>query len=107
MEKNCLFDIIDKRVMKEGKQEHIIAGANLAYRCLELNGRKRPTMKEVTLELERIRRLDRKSDPQQYHEEIELAGTEVPWTGYSTFDTLPTVSSEIISAEVMPIHTLK
>ena len=70
-------------------------------------GEKRPTMKEVTLELERIRRLDRKSDAQQYHEEIEPVGIEVHWTRYSTFDTLPTASSETIPSEVMPIHTLK
>ena len=52
-----LFDIIDERVMKEGEKEHIMAVANLAGRCLELNGKKPPTMKEVTMELEGIRKL--------------------------------------------------
>ncbi|XP_061339713.1 wall-associated receptor kinase-like 10 [Gastrolobium bilobum] len=73
MEENSLFDIIDKRVTDEGEKAHIIAAANLANRCLEMNGRKRPTMKEVTLELEEIRRLDSKSNAQKNHEEIELA----------------------------------
>lgn len=32
-----------------------MAAANIAYRCLNLNGKKRPTMKEVTTALEAIR----------------------------------------------------
>ncbi|KAK2394650.1 Wall-associated kinase family protein [Trifolium repens] len=46
IEENILFDIVDERVTKEGEKEHVIAVANLAYRCLELNGRKRPTIGE-------------------------------------------------------------
>ena len=106
MEENCLFDIIDKRVIKEGAKECITAVANLADRCLELNGRKRPTMKEVTLELEGILRLDKKSDVQQNHEENEIVGTEdyQPFVGYST--SLPTPSSGELSSEVMRILTI-
>ncbi|KAL1358916.1 hypothetical protein HN51_004148 [Arachis hypogaea] len=113
MEQDCLFEIVDKRVMKEGEQEQIIGVANLAYRCLELNGRKRPTMKEVTLELERIRNLDRKVDDlvvvvdsqEQYrHEEIEFVGTEMPWTGDSELDTLPSIGNNTTSSEIRPIH---
>ncbi|XP_027338255.1 wall-associated receptor kinase-like 22 [Abrus precatorius] len=111
MEENNLFDIIDKRVMKEAEKEHIIAVANLANKCLELNGKKRPTMKEVTLELEGIKRLNKKSNAEESHEEIEL--TEIkdyqPWTGYSTSTPFPTVSSETISShsEIIPIITLE
>ncbi|XP_057998157.1 wall-associated receptor kinase-like 2 [Hevea brasiliensis] len=35
-------------------EEEIIEVANLAKRCLNLNGKKRPTMKEVAMELEGI-----------------------------------------------------
>ncbi|KAK3405777.1 hypothetical protein EUGRSUZ_K02557 [Eucalyptus grandis] len=51
-EQNQLFDIVDAQVLKEGKKEEITSVANLAKKCLHLNGRNRPTMKEVTLELE-------------------------------------------------------
>ncbi|KAK9924180.1 hypothetical protein M0R45_032563 [Rubus argutus] len=54
MEQNRLFDILDVRVMKDGGKEEIMKVANLAKRCLNLNGRKRPTMKEVAAELEGI-----------------------------------------------------
>ncbi|CAL2248858.1 unnamed protein product [Prunus armeniaca] len=54
MENNLLFDILDSQVMKNGRKEKITALANLAVRCLNLNGRNRPTMKEVAVELEGI-----------------------------------------------------
>ncbi|CAK8531447.1 unnamed protein product [Lathyrus sativus] len=107
VEENMLFDIIDKRVTK-GEREHIIAVANLAYRCLEMNGRKRPTMKEVTLELEGIRGLNRKLNAQQNHDEIELSGIEEyqPWDGYSTLNSLPIVSSQTPSTDSEIMHIL-
>ncbi|KAJ9174067.1 hypothetical protein P3X46_017138 [Hevea brasiliensis] len=55
MEQNRLFEILDARVLKEGGKEEIIAVAKLAKRCLNLNGKKRPTMKAIVMELEGIR----------------------------------------------------
>ncbi|XP_052116005.1 wall-associated receptor kinase-like 10 [Arachis duranensis] len=115
MEENRVFDIVDKRVLKEGEKEHIIAVANLAYRCLELNGRKRPTMKQVTLELEGIRRLDywKGGSAQENFEEIELDRNEDNqlWDGYSysnVSETLhTTTSSSRELSEVMPILKIK
>ncbi|KAF8007065.1 hypothetical protein BT93_K1156 [Corymbia citriodora subsp. variegata] len=57
MEENRLLDIVDAQVLKEGNKEEIASVANLAKRCLNLNGRNRPTMKEVAMELERIKKL--------------------------------------------------
>ncbi|KAM7481446.1 hypothetical protein LguiB_006029 [Lonicera macranthoides] len=50
-----LFDILDAQILQEGGKEEITRVANLAKRCLNLSGRKRPTMREVTVELEGIR----------------------------------------------------
>ncbi|RZB64436.1 putative wall-associated receptor kinase-like 11 [Glycine soja] len=75
MAENRLFDIIDERVIQEGEKENIIVVSNLARRCLQLNGKKRPTMK-VTLELESIQKLEKQSNAQEHHEELELAGIE-------------------------------
>ena len=55
LQESRLFDVLDARVVKEGGKEEIMAVAYLAYRWLNLNGRKRPTMKEVATELEHIR----------------------------------------------------
>ncbi|KAG4949010.1 hypothetical protein AAZV13_15G123800 [Glycine max] len=76
MEENRLFDIVDERVMKEAEKEHIVVVANLARRCLELNGKRRPTMKEVALELESIQKSKKQSAAQEQHEELELPGID-------------------------------
>ncbi|XP_042032480.1 wall-associated receptor kinase-like 1 [Salvia splendens] len=55
MEQDQLFDIVDARVLKEGKKEEIEAMAEIAKRCLHLNGKGRPTMKEVSHHLEGIK----------------------------------------------------
>ncbi|KAK3405663.1 hypothetical protein EUGRSUZ_K01894 [Eucalyptus grandis] len=58
MDENCLFDIVDPQVLKQGKEEGIVAFANIARGCLNLHGKMRPTMREVASELERIRELE-------------------------------------------------
>ncbi|KAF8007391.1 hypothetical protein BT93_K1407 [Corymbia citriodora subsp. variegata] len=58
MNENRLFDIVDTQVLKQGEKEGIVAFANLVRRCLKLHGKMRPTMKEVAVELERIRMLE-------------------------------------------------
>ncbi|XP_059654841.1 wall-associated receptor kinase-like 8 [Cornus florida] len=77
MKENRLFDILDARVVKEGGKEEIMRVANLAKRCLNLNGRKRPTMKEVATELEAIRMPHGASNIQQNYEEVEFAVVDV------------------------------
>lgn len=62
---NHLHDILDDRVREEGEKKNVVALANLARRCLNLNGKKRPTMKEVALELEYLRMSSLPLNPQQ------------------------------------------
>ncbi|KAK8278126.1 hypothetical protein V6Z12_D09G019900, partial [Gossypium hirsutum] len=52
---NSLFNILDPMVVKDGPEQEIIVVALLAKRCLNLNGKKRPTMKQVAMELELIK----------------------------------------------------
>ncbi|PKU68281.1 Wall-associated receptor kinase-like 22 [Dendrobium catenatum] len=51
-----LQEILEQRVKNEGKREHVEAIAELARRCLKLKGEERPTMREVSAEIERVRR---------------------------------------------------
>ncbi|KAK1432556.1 hypothetical protein QVD17_09453 [Tagetes erecta] len=55
MEEGELISVIDYRIVNDGARGELIAIANLAMQCLNLNGKNRPTMKEVASELERIR----------------------------------------------------
>ena len=86
MEENKLFDIIDAQVMKDSKQEEIIAVANLAKMCLNINRKKRPTMKEVAMQLEAVQTLQKTHNVQQNHEEFEYPRTEMykQWDDIST-----------------------
>ncbi|KAH6765316.1 hypothetical protein C2S51_016565 [Perilla frutescens var. frutescens] len=54
MDQNQLYDVVDARVLREGKREEIEAMAEIARKCLHLNGKSRPTMKEVAHHLEGI-----------------------------------------------------
>ncbi|KAK6125067.1 hypothetical protein DH2020_041183 [Rehmannia glutinosa] len=53
---NNLEMILDRHVLSaQGEKEGVLAVAKLAKRCLNLNGKKRPNMKEVSMELEALR----------------------------------------------------
>ncbi|XP_073131967.1 wall-associated receptor kinase 2-like [Henckelia pumila] len=53
---NRLFQILDPRVRREGSLEQLQAVAELIKRCLKLHSEERPTMKEVVMELEGLRK---------------------------------------------------
>ncbi|XP_075675188.1 wall-associated receptor kinase-like 3 [Castanea sativa] len=99
MEEKNLFNIIDARVMKDAKQEEIIAVANLAKMCLNMKGKKRPTMKEVAMQLEAVQTLQKTPNVQQNHEEIEYAKTEMyeQWDAVST-STMSGANSGVASS---------
>uniref|UniRef100_A0A803QE05 Protein kinase domain-containing protein n=1 Tax=Cannabis sativa TaxID=3483 RepID=A0A803QE05_CANSA len=99
MEEDRLFEILDSRLIKESEnhnRDQIIAVSNLAKKCLNLNGRMRPTMKEVSGELERIRminNLDGDYNDPKIDEEIEyVRGEQIePWD----FSNVTTSSASI------------
>ncbi|ONI17825.1 hypothetical protein PRUPE_3G181100 [Prunus persica] len=81
MQLDRLFEILDAEVVKGGSKADIILVANLARRCLNLSGRKRPTMREVTAELEGIQMSEKTSNGGQNYEEVEYVRTDPiePW----------------------------
>ncbi|XP_062166965.1 wall-associated receptor kinase-like 10 [Alnus glutinosa] len=99
VEENNLFDIIDSRVLKEGKREEIIAIANLANRCLNLNGKKRPTMKEVAIELDVVQMLQKAPNLQQNYEELE----DVQAKMYEPPDVVPTSTMSTLFVDAQPL----
>lgn len=56
VKQDCLFEILENVVAEEGQKKEILAVANLAKRCLKLNARKRPSMKEVAAQLDQLRK---------------------------------------------------
>ncbi|XP_016455653.1 wall-associated receptor kinase 2-like [Nicotiana tabacum] len=57
MNKNSLFQILDRRILREGSLEQIQKMAELVKNCLRVHGEDRPTMKEVAIEIEGLRKL--------------------------------------------------
>ncbi|KAK9054945.1 hypothetical protein SSX86_026024 [Deinandra increscens subsp. villosa] len=56
MKENRLFQILEPRVVREGTLEQLQKVSELVKRCLNLEGDERPTMKEVAIELEGLRK---------------------------------------------------
>ncbi|CAO2837536.1 unnamed protein product [Amaranthus hypochondriacus] len=49
-----LMDIIDAQIFQEGSNEEFNIIGDLARRCLDLDGRRRPTMKDILLKIEAV-----------------------------------------------------
>nr|XP_043637106.1 wall-associated receptor kinase 2-like [Erigeron canadensis] len=92
VEENRLFEIVEPRLLREGTLEQLQAIGNLVKRCLTSKGRDRPTMKEVAVELEGMRKLPHHWIQQQICEETRSLVLEVeqsdlydvPLVSYST-----------------------
>ncbi|XP_052620262.1 wall-associated receptor kinase 2 [Lactuca sativa] len=56
MNENRLFQIVEPRLLHEGTIEQLQAVAEIAKKCLNLLGENRPTMTEVAMELEGLRK---------------------------------------------------
>ncbi|KAF5821439.1 putative protein kinase RLK-Pelle-WAK family [Helianthus annuus] len=67
-----LFQILDPRVIREGSFEQLQESASLVKRCLNIHGFNRPTMKEVAMELERLRRFTKQPWVDQQGSQVGL-----------------------------------
>jgi hypothetical protein len=76
--------------------------ANLVKRCMDLNGKKRPTMKEVAMELEAVQMLQKAPNLEQNYEELEYVQAEMhkPWNvvASSTISTSFVDSQPLLSS---------
>nr|GEX34203.1 wall-associated receptor kinase 2-like [Tanacetum cinerariifolium] len=57
LKQNRLFKIVEPRLIREGTLDKLHTLADLVKRCLSLQSHDRPTMKEVTMELDGLRKL--------------------------------------------------
>ncbi|KAK7813316.1 wall-associated receptor kinase-like 2 [Quercus suber] len=82
LKENHLFDILDAQVKEDSNKDKIMAIANLAKRCLHWNGKKRPTMTEIMIELEGVQKV---SHVEPNFEELEYVRKEEtgPWNDAS------------------------
>ncbi|VVA95879.1 unnamed protein product [Arabis nemorensis] len=108
MKENRLSDIIDARIRDGCKLNQVTAVAKIAKKCLNLKGRKRPTMREVSMELEKIRSSLGDMQPHEYISEneeeeekdggvVELVNIEEESRNYNTIVTAP-ASQYVVAA---------
>ncbi|XP_042058718.1 wall-associated receptor kinase-like 1 [Salvia splendens] len=87
MQEDKLFDILDPDVVREGGVEDVVAVARLARRCLSLDGKQRPTMKEAAMELEAVQMGKLVSNLQTCDEETEPAMSIAVYDSLYTSET--------------------
>ncbi|KAG8377044.1 hypothetical protein BUALT_Bualt09G0127100 [Buddleja alternifolia] len=85
LKEDRLFQIVDPRVLREGSLEQIKTIGELVKRCLRLHNEERPSMKEVAMELEGLRKLSKHPWSQQEVEEeaVGLMSEQQPSDLYS------------------------
>ncbi|GJV34399.1 wall-associated receptor kinase 2-like protein [Tanacetum coccineum] len=54
-----LHEILDRQILEETTDEQLKAACDLVYRCLKVAGGDRPSMKEVTMQLESLRKREK------------------------------------------------
>ncbi|GAB2229114.1 hypothetical protein Droror1_Dr00023250 [Drosera rotundifolia] len=94
IDNSTLLDIIDPQVLKEGSIEGLVSVANLAKQCLHLDGKRRPTMREVAQRLAAIKSHD--EPPKSFQpkgEESKNIPTMVVISG-SSYDDFSTTSTD-------------
>ncbi|KNA13299.1 hypothetical protein SOVF_118000 [Spinacia oleracea] len=98
MESSRLFDIVDTQLVQEGcSKEEFQTVADVAKRCLNSEGKYRPTMKEVLVEIEVVLSLHL---PQQNWVETQHEGTKhakngVPYSSTLYLDNYSSNSAEL------------
>ncbi|KAK2980032.1 hypothetical protein RJ640_020058 [Escallonia rubra] len=100
VKKNRLFHILEPRVVREGTLEQLQIVAELVKKCLNLNGEDRPTMKEVAMELEGLRKFTKHPWVNQHdHEETvslvsENEQSDLYTVQLSPFNNNPDISGQ-------------
>ncbi|KAG6626125.1 hypothetical protein CIPAW_15G025700 [Carya illinoinensis] len=59
MKEERLFEILENNIVAEGNKEQIQQFVELARSCLAVQGDERPTMREVAMELQGIRKMQK------------------------------------------------
>ncbi|KAJ6709270.1 WALL-ASSOCIATED RECEPTOR KINASE-LIKE 21 [Salix koriyanagi] len=80
-----LFQILEDCIAKEGNVEQVDKVARLVKTCLRVKGEERPTMKEVAMELERLRMVGKHpwTNVESNYEETEyLLGKQIDSSGH-------------------------
>lgn len=109
LKENRLFQLLEDNISHEVNGEELNEVALLAKRCLELKGEDRPTMKEVAMELEGMRKM--KMHPWigelNSEETIHLLDESSNTHQYDTNGNVTTVYDSIRDHITLPLHNAR
>ncbi|KAL2920884.1 Wall-associated receptor kinase-like 22 [Bienertia sinuspersici] len=98
MENSSMLETIDSQLLQEGSKEEFLTIVDLAKRCLHLNGKKRPTMKELLLEIEAVLSCNM---PKSYHPDTQKIEQVLDGKTTSTHSSIVNMESSVLdSAEL-------
>ncbi|KAL2456703.1 Wall-associated receptor kinase-like 2 [Forsythia ovata] len=110
MEAENLEKILDPQVLEQGKREELTTVAKLAQKCLNLNGKKRPTMKEVAMELEIVRMSQKHSTTSETkYQDVQLRKSKailISDDNYTWTSTSGNIMQSSSDAHPLKIHTV-
>ncbi|KAL4354440.1 hypothetical protein GQ457_06G000730 [Hibiscus cannabinus] len=103
MQEDSLLDILDSTIVNDSSEREIIAMAKLARRCLNLNGKRRPTMKQVAMELELIKTSKADVDIEEGgDEESETDDIIESWNANVSWSTSISITTESTTLPLNP-----
>ncbi|GMP46702.1 hypothetical protein CsSME_00014753 [Camellia sinensis var. sinensis] len=109
MKEDCLFEIVDEQVINYAKADQLKEVAILTNRCLRVKGDERPTMKEVAMELEGLRMMEKNSwlnDKKNLEETQYLLGDQLSNAyGGGTSMSNSTAYDSIANHAMTPFHS--
>ncbi|VVA91519.1 unnamed protein product [Arabis nemorensis] len=110
MRNDRLHEILDARIMEECDQEEVFTVAKLARRCLSLNSQHRPTMRVVSIELDRMqskkKEIQNQAQNSEEHAHIQIAIPESMSLSYTSPEIVIENSSfSLDSKPLMPHKT--
>ncbi|KAL7265581.1 hypothetical protein ACSBR1_003374 [Camellia fascicularis] len=98
MKENRLFQILEPRVVREGTLEQLQTVAELVKRCLKLRSEERPTMKEVAMQLEGLRKFTK-------HPWVHQRGQEESVSCQEESVSLMSETSDLYTVPLSPYNT--
>ncbi|XXG39881.1 hypothetical protein AAC387_Pa01g0733 [Persea americana] len=100
LKEHRLFQVLENRVVDEGGVDQLVAVGELAKRCLKVKGEERPSMKEVAMELEGLRRAVEHPWVQKNHEETQslLGETSAGYNGNGSVIGQDSLTNHTMSA---------
>ncbi|KMT08329.1 hypothetical protein BVRB_6g141530 [Beta vulgaris subsp. vulgaris] len=100
METSRLLEIVDNQLLQEGSKEEFLTIANLARQCLNLDGRTRPTMKEVLINVEAVISLRFPQQNRLATEQVSTGATRCAHNDFLSSSAIYTENSFVNSAQL-------